>query len=605
MLGTSAEDRPGGWHELVRYASGPLLGAAMLAWVLWPIVPPNTPRTPGARRYFVHWENRLRVGLALFVLAPVVGLVLARRRGDRSGARARRASWVQQGWVPPVSVAAASIGVSLLAGWLGHQGFFDRCVDELAYRFQARTLALGRLVNPVHPAAAFFECPQIIHHGVWASKYFPGHALLLVPGVWLGTIHLVPVLCGGATSAMVYVLARRWVPRGWAWTAGLLWAVAPVARRTYPGVMTQSTSTLLCLVCLWAYLKTLDRDTKRWWALVGGAWALGWLVRPFSALVTSLPIGLHVLERLTTPRLQWRIARRAAVAAGFMAIGVGLLFAYSHRVTGRWWQAPWARYAELYTPMDTLGFNAEASGNWRPRVPVGKPGMDHAILMRRWKVSHRSFLTPWRFQQRVAWGLGSSMDLVLLVVFVPWAFTHPRRTGLVIMAAAVVCTLLGYLYFHFRASPYYYAEISPLWVLLAVVGIHRWQERGGPMRARAGAALLVGAVVFSLVSGLPYDVRGARADTAYRAWFADALERSVPGRAVVLVRHNREHQFVDCVVDNPPDLGARVLVGIDRGPANEQLRALFPDRRIYLVVEPAEPGVEWRRIALDVPKERN
>jgi len=188
---------------------------------------------------------------------------------------------------------------------------------------------------------------------------------------------------------------------------------------------------------------------------------------------------------------------------------------------------------------------------------------------------------------------------------VPWAFTHPRRTGLVIMAAAVVCTLLGYLYFHFRASPYYYAEISPLWVLLAVVGIHRWQERGGPMRARAGAALLVGAVVFSLVSGLPYDIRRAWTDTAYRAWFADALDRSVPGRAVVLVRHNRKHQLIDCVVDNPPDLGARVLVGIDRGSANEQLRTLFPDRRIYLVVEPDEPGVEWTRIPLDAPKKRN
>lgn len=588
------------WLEVVRYASAPLLGGVLLAWALWPSTSASAQWRGGFPvGHAVRWQHRLRLAVLVLACAPVIGVIFARRRGSRAGRRRRWAAWLHQAWVPPVSVGVVSVGVSLVVGQYGHRGFTDRVVDELAYRFQARTFALGRWVNPAHPAPEFFQCPQIIHHEVWASKYFPGHALALVPGLWLGAIHLVPILSGALSSALVYVLARRWVPRGWAWVAGLLWALSPVARRMYPTVMSQSTSTLLWLVCLWVYWRTLDGDAKRWWLLLGVTWAALWLVRPFGCLLLTLPIGLHVLERMTVPHLRWAIVRRAALAAVVMAGGVGLLLAYDHAVTGQWLETPWTRYAKLYTPMDRLGFDAEDHGGWRPRAATDRSGLDYARSMMRWKLAHRQPLAAWRLQDRLRWVLGGAFDVVLLVTFVPWAFLHRPRTQLAVMAGSVVCVLLGYLFFHFRATPYYYAEIGPLFLLLAIVGLCRWQDRGGDMRHATGVALVVGAIACGLLSGLPDGLREARIETAYRAWFADALAHSVPGRAVVLVRHARNHHFSDCVIDNAPDLSGRVVVGLDRGPDNARLRAMFPDRRFYVVAESDQVGLPGRLIRLD------
>src|ERR1019366_10575966 len=57
--------------------------------------------------------------------------------------------------------------------------------DEFSYLIQAHQLAIGRLWMTAHPIGEFFDSFQLFVRPVYASIYFPGTAILYVPGVWL------------------------------------------------------------------------------------------------------------------------------------------------------------------------------------------------------------------------------------------------------------------------------------------------------------------------------------------------------------------------------------------------------------------------------------
>src|SRR5687768_10696466 len=88
-----------------------------------------------------------------------------------------------------------------------HQGrdFFLKIPDEHSYSIQARMLATGRLWLAAHPAAESFDAPYLLVRPVYASQYFPGTALFLVPFVWLGAaLWTAPLLMSAAAAGVLY-----------------------------------------------------------------------------------------------------------------------------------------------------------------------------------------------------------------------------------------------------------------------------------------------------------------------------------------------------------------------------------------------------------------
>lgn len=98
--------------------------------------------------------------------------------------------------------------------------------EEFSYLLAADTFAHGRLANPAHPMAVFFDNIQIIQTPHYASARLPGQAVFLAFGEvvfhlpWAGVLLSVALMC-----AAFHWMLRAWTPPVWALLASLLFAI--------------------------------------------------------------------------------------------------------------------------------------------------------------------------------------------------------------------------------------------------------------------------------------------------------------------------------------------------------------------------------------------
>ena len=93
-----------------------------------------------------------------------------------------------------------------------HRQLFPYIHDEFSYLIQARQLARGRLWMPGHPIGAFFDSFQLFVKPVYASAYFPGTAMLYVPGVWLhAEPYVTSLVIAGAVAGLLFWITSEMV----------------------------------------------------------------------------------------------------------------------------------------------------------------------------------------------------------------------------------------------------------------------------------------------------------------------------------------------------------------------------------------------------------
>jgi hypothetical protein len=81
--------------------------------------------------------------------------------------------------------------------------------DELAYVLQAKLFASGQWTAPAPPMPEFFAQPHVLNDPVVASKYPPGHSLLLAIGQLFGMPALVVAALSVVRGALAFAIARR------------------------------------------------------------------------------------------------------------------------------------------------------------------------------------------------------------------------------------------------------------------------------------------------------------------------------------------------------------------------------------------------------------
>ncbi len=471
-------------------------------------------------------------------------------------------------------------------------GFTPFIHDEQSYLFQAKTFLSGRLVNPPHPEKLFFDQYHILNEGVYASKYFPGYAVTLLPFVFLGVPYLNPLVFYALQLLLIFLIGDQLFGRKTAWLAMALTSFSPQIVYQACLLLGHVPCAVFLLLFFYFFLKS-DREDSAWPVLFAGfSWSAAFLIRPVSAIGFSVPVALLALYRFYRRRYPKPALRITAWIVPIL-FTLALYCLYNKAVTGSCLQTPFDEYARVHAPYHRYGFNtwekyaAEAQGlrvdswfneyyhNHTPLIGLEFMGIRLSFLLQ--------FL------------LGS-MPLAV-VFFVLWLLQLRRRNPADWLVFAVFLSLQVIHIPHWYpgiltiGSNYLY-ESSGLLILalshamltqLESIRRIRWRRF-----ALAGILTLCAATsAASFLKAPSWYVFGGR---TLKAWLIRELNALSAKPKIVFVRYPPKFNVnLECFIENDPDLKGPLLFVRDRGPENRKLLPYYPGYSVYLWDFP--PGI--------------
>jgi hypothetical protein len=523
--------------------------------------------------------------------APIVRARCGRRAEVRSlnrlsFAAASSASGSHARWLP-VAFGLLSALLSVVR-W---DGLASPAVihDEAAYVLQARIFASGRLAAPAPPIPEFFEQFHVLVTPRLAPKYFPGHALLLVPGILLGLPALGPIVLNGIAGGLVFSLGRRVCGTAAAVLGWTLWSTAWRIGLFQTSYLSVTTSTALWLAGCHFLLRWWEAGRQRDLTLLSLSAAGLAITRPLTAVAFALPalwaVGVAVRRRSLARQLP------AATVAGLLLLAIVPL--WSRASTGSWTNAPYGSYARAYFPWDRFGFDESTAAPER-ELPADLLAYAHDYAAMR--AEHSPAAAPGLFVDRVRQSFTDLFGLprwrlALLPFFLVGVLALDGR-GRFALAWPLVLFVLHLPRAHFVNWSVYYVECLWIVALATAAGFvaalrATLGERRRSARIAVTAALVIALVAAAAAVGEPrlrvLNERGRAYFLAFRARLAE-LPRDE--RTVTFVRYALTHSPHLALIENSPDFAReRHWIARDRGEDNGRLLAVAGDRVPYLFDE--------------------
>jgi 4-amino-4-deoxy-L-arabinose transferase-like glycosyltransferase len=256
-------------------------------------------------------------------------------------------SWPRH--LPIVLLLLFTAGLQLYVSW---ETVFDQPLRADAGEYFSYAYNLHRSgVYSLHPW--WLEAPP---GGVQPDSIRPpGYPLfLLALGApraqfdYLLRIELAQGVLAVLSVLLVYVLGRRFLPRGMAFAAAAVTAASPHLSTLATNVLSETLFTFMLLLATYASVLALEaRPRKRWpWLWAGAAWGLASLVRPTVELLPPLLAAAAFL----LPACK---SLRSGAAIGLLGFALAL--------------APWAwrnTHADVQSPSSSLMVKALAHGSY-------------------------------------------------------------------------------------------------------------------------------------------------------------------------------------------------------------------------------------------------
>jgi hypothetical protein len=234
--------------------------------------------------------------------------------------------------------------------------------DEIAYLFQARTFAGGRLVVDIPQDGRSFWQPFVIDHqptGKRFGKYPPGWPALLALGVLIDRLWLINALLGAATLVLVYRVGSEVYHPDVGVIAALLTALSPAALLLNGTLMAHTSALFFATLFVWSFLR-MKRMRRRvvWAAAAGGSLGALFAIRPLSAVAVAAPflvwscVQAVYQGKLGLRRIPADTGRAAAALVLAAALVASAIPVFNWAATGD----PWTNLYRLVWSYDRLGF---------------------------------------------------------------------------------------------------------------------------------------------------------------------------------------------------------------------------------------------------------
>ncbi len=408
---------------------------------------------------------------------------------------ARVVEWLDRRTLGQLLVAG--VVASLAAGVLVLDNF-PHVSDEVAYLFQAKAMALGRLsVPPPEPQDSFVFLHTMVDHGQWYGIMNPGWPAFLALGVLLRMPWLINPLLGALAL---------WCFRGFFTEAGvtartsrlalLLLAISPFLVFMNGTYMSHPATLFLFGLFCWRWAALLAREQRRDALIAGLALGACFLVRPVDTVAVALPFAVQGLLRLRrTPRL----VPLFAVALVAASLGVAATLWYNKVLTGDAMMMTVTKYFDARNPHEHfgLGFGPEMGTKLHgPEWPGFYP-RDAVVV------------TAYRLSQLFLDLYGLPLLPVAALVYAVRRRRDWDEWQKVMLASALSLTGIYFLHFYHGVaygSRHLYLAVPVLALVMARPAAD-WLERGTEETTRRGRAMLVALVAFTLLFAYPPLVR--------------------------------------------------------------------------------------------------
>lgn len=508
--------------------------------------------------------------LQTLVLSAVgfVSLYLLAERLERH--TTRLVEWLDHRSIGQIAITGALF--SMLAGWLVLDGM-PHVSDEVAYQFQAKAMAQGRLSLPVPDPIASF---RFIHTMVMGDRWFgimnPGWPAVLAVGYILRAPWLINPLLGALALYLLHGFFRETGVTGrTARLTVLLLAISPLLLFMNGTFMSHPVNLVLFAGFCWSWARVLGTESRGAAVVAGLTLGMNLLVRPVDSIAVTLPFAVQGLVHLRrNPRLLPLYALTTVIALG----GVLLTLLYDQALTGNAFLMPVTEYFRMRNPGERfgLGFGADMGTKMHGAEWPGFYPID-AVRVSSYRVSQ--FLLD-------LFGLP-----LLPVAAMAYAVRRRREWDeWFVVMVGTIGSLLAVYFIHFYhgiayGSRHLYLATPAVMLLLARI-VSEWLDRGTPETSRQARALVAALVIFTVVFAYPPLLREyGRAYRGVDGRIRDAVRVTRITDAVVFVDEGGWGWKAAFPLNDYPLQRNRVVFARDSAGLNELVMAQFAGRQYY------------------------
>lgn len=468
--------------------------------------------------------------------------------------------------------------------------------DEFAYLLAGDTFASGRLSNPSHPMARFFETFHVIQAPTYAAKFPPGLGLTLALGYVLG-LPIIGVWITLALAAVaIYWMLLAVVPRRWALLAATLAAVHPTViwfSQTYwGGGLSVLGGALLCGSML--RLATMrDFSIAKFASLgvIAGA-GVGTLIlsRPFEGMLTTMACGVAILAitfRRGIPLSS--LCRYIAAASVLPILVVSWMLYYDWRVTGQPLVMPYVLHTARYMIAPLFFWQSLPA---TPIYPNDQMRQFHTVTEYVEYANAVGWQGYWLGLLNrgglIAWAYLRPMLLVIPLCAAVFAYRNRSRRR-ILLACLLISAFV--LLTHLLICPWmriaYMAPLLGLVIVVITIGLRQieaWRVNGQSV----GRPMVRAIVVTQLVMGgysLWFAVhQNDRAQISQRKEIIENLQQQ-GGEHLILVRYAPKYSPMQEWVYNGANVDqSKVIFARELGEsADQELLDYYPHRKTWLL----------------------